>query len=293
MEPTQVPGLKRREFLKAAAATGVVVSGYAAAVQPICAQTAIHTPETGLVAADVFVERDGAKIPVYLVKPEGKGPFKSVVVIHDAFGQHEYIRDVARRFAKEGFIAAAPELFFRDSVKDIKEIPEVIKKLRSFPDKQILDDIAAVLTFVKKVPESDGFVGINGFCWGGRTVWMAIAYIPGFSAGVSWYGLLTGFGGGELQPTQPLDRAAAMKAPVLGLYGGADTNIPVAVVNEMKEKLDQYNRVNEIVIYPDTPHAFHSDPRPSYRKEAAEDGWKRAIAWLNKYLVKQDKKAGH
>jgi carboxymethylenebutenolidase len=290
MEHSQDSGLKRRDFIKAAAVTGVAVSGYAAAVQPICAQTAIHTPETGLVAADVFVERDGAKIPVYLVKPEGKGPFKTVIVIHDAFGQHEYIRDVARRFAKEGFMAAAPELFFRDSVKDIKEIPEVIKKLLTFPDKQILDDVAAVLAFVKKQPESDGFVGVNGFCWGGRTTWMSIAYIPGFSAGVTWYGLLTGFGGGERQPTQPLDRAAAMKAPVLGLYGGADPNIPQAQVDEMKARLEGYNRVFEIVVYPDTPHAFHSDPRPSYRKEAAEDGWKRAIAWFNKYLAAPVKK---
>jgi carboxymethylenebutenolidase len=286
MEHSQDSGLKRRDFIKAAVATGVAVSGYAAAVQPICAQTAIHTPDTGLIAADITVERDGARIPVYLVKPQGPGPFPSIVVIHEIFGQHEHIRDVARRFAKEGFIAAAPELYFREGgVGQIKEIPELIKKVRGIADKQVLDDVAAVLQHVRGLPESNKLVGITGFCWGGRVTWLSVAEVPGFSAGVAWYGPLAGFGGGDLQPAQPLDRAAAMKAPVLGLYGGADAGIPVATVEQMKANLEMYNRTFDIKIYPDTPHAFYADYRPSYRKEAAEDGWKQGIAWFKKYLV--------
>ncbi|HEX7926369.1 MAG TPA: dienelactone hydrolase family protein, partial [bacterium] len=172
MEHTQASGLKRRDFIKAASAAGVAAAGYAAAVQPISAET-ISTPTTGLVAADITVERAGAKIPVYLVKPEGKGPFQSVIVIHEIFGQHEHIRDVARRFAKAGFAAAAPELYFREGgVKHLKEFPEILKVVQSVPDRQVLDDLGAVLEFLKKQPDSNGFVGATGFCWGGGVVWL-------------------------------------------------------------------------------------------------------------------------
>lgn len=290
MEHLQNMGLNRREFIKAAGAAGVAAAGYAAAVQPVGAQT-IHTPETGLSAADVFVERAGARIPVYLVKPQGPGPFPGVVVIHEIFGQHEHIRDVARRFAKEGFIAAAPELYFREGgVKHLTDFPSILKVVQSIPDRQVLDDLIAVVSHVKTLPESNGMVGATGFCWGGGVTWLLAAETREISAGVAWYGRVTNWGSGELHPANPIDRAAAMKAPMLGLYGGKDQGIPVTGVNEMKERLELYNRVAEIVIYPEAGHAFFADYRPSYNKEAAEDGWKRAVAWFKKYLVKPEKK---
>jgi carboxymethylenebutenolidase len=290
MEHSQDTGLKRRTFLKAAGAASVAAAGYAAAVQPISAET-IHTPDTGLVAADITVERDGAKIPVYLVKPSGAGPFPTVIVIHEIFGQHEHIRDVARRFAKEGFIAAAPELYFREGgVKQLTDFPAIIKVVQSVPDRQVLDDLGAVLKFAKGLPDSNGFVGATGFCWGGGMTWLFSIDNPGLSAGVAWYGRLDNWGTGPLHPNNPIDRAAAVKCPMLGLYAGKDQGISVASVNEMKARMEIYNKTAEFMIYPDAEHGFNADYRPSYNKAAAEDGWKRAAAWLKKYAQKQEKK---
>jgi carboxymethylenebutenolidase len=153
------------------------------------------------------------------------------------------------------------------------------------PDRQVLDDLGAVLTYVKSLPESNKAVGVTGFCWGGGMTWLFAADNAGLSAAVAWYGRVTNWGSGDLHPSNPIDRAAAMKSPVLGLYGGKDQGIPVEGVNQMKERLEGYNRVTEIVIYPEAGHGFNADYRPSYDKQAAEDGWKRAIAWFKKYLV--------
>jgi carboxymethylenebutenolidase len=214
-------------------------------------------------------------------------------VIHEIFGQHEHIRDVARRFAKEGFIAAAPELYFREGgVMHLTEFPAILKVVQGIPDRQVLDDLGAVLSYLKKLPDSNGFVGATGFCWGGGVTWLLAADNKELGAAVAWYGRVTNWGSGDLHPYNPIDRAAAMKAPVLGLYGGKDQGIPVAGVNEFKGRLEGYNRVAEFVIYPEAGHGFNSDYRPSYDKAAAEDGWKRAVAWFKKYLVKQEKKAG-
>jgi carboxymethylenebutenolidase len=128
-------------------------------------------------------------------------------------------------------------------------------------------------------------LGITGFCWGGRIVWLYAAHNPQLKAGVAWYGRIVGQTN-ELQPKYPLDVAAAIKAPVLGLYGGADQGIPVETVEQMRQALKAAgNNQPEIIVYPDAPHAFHADYRPSYRKEPAEDGWKRLQAWFKKYGV--------
>jgi carboxymethylenebutenolidase len=279
--PPQVGGLGRRELFKAAGATA---AGFALAVQPISAST-ITTDTAGLTAADIVVPRAGANIPVYLARPSGAGPFPAVIVIHEIFGQHEYLRDVARRFAKEGFIAAAPELYFREGgVKHLTSFDDILKVVRSVPDRQMLDDLGAVLSHVKGLGVSNGKVGATGFCWGGGATWLFVADNPGLGAGVAWYGRMTNWGSGELHPRNPIDVADRMHAPVLGLYGGQDGGIPVTQVEEMKAALARAGKPHEFVVYPDAPHAFHADYRPSYREAAAKDGWQRAVAWFKRHL---------
>ena len=279
---TAAEGIDRRAFIKIA---GISATGYALAVQPLSAET-LHTPETGLVTRDIEVARGADRIPVYLAMPEGSARRPVVIVIHEIFGQHEHIRDVARRFAREGFIAAAPELYFRaGGVKHLKEFPEILKVVGNTPDRQMLDDLGALLTYLKGLPQSSGKVGATGFCWGGGATWLLALDNPQLDAAVAWYGRLSSWGSGELHPHNPMDLAEHLHAPVLGLYGGKDNGIPVADVYAMRDKLKALGKTNEMVIYPDAPHAFHADYRPSYRSEAAQDGWQRCVAWLRKYLA--------
>jgi carboxymethylenebutenolidase len=278
----QSPGLARRTVLKAAGATA---AGYALAVQPVGAET-IVTDTTGILAGDLVVPRAGANIPLYVARPPGDGPFPAVIVIHEIFGQHEHIRDVARRFAKEGFIAAAPELYFREGgVGHLKGFPEILEVVRSVPDRQVLDDLGAVLALLKTMVQGNGKVGATGFCWGGGATWLFAADNPGLDAGVAWYGRMTNWGSGTLHPRNPIDLADRMHAPMLGLYGGQDGGIPPEQVEAMKAALTKAGKTHEFVVYPDAPHAFHADYRPSYREAAAKDGWRRCVDWFRKHLT--------
>ena len=284
-------GLSRRAVLKAGLQAGIqtgvtagLATGFALTVQPVSAQT-IRTPEAGLVTGDFTVTRGGDRVPYYLARPEGVGPFPAVIVIHEIFGQHEHIRDVARRFAHEGYIAAAPELYFREGgVGHLSSFSEVIAVVRSVPDRQMLDDLGAILNAVKALPECNGKVGATGFCWGGGATWLFVADNPDLSAGVAWYGRLTNWAGGSLRPKNPIQLAPRMNAPVLGLYAEADRGIPPSQVEAMRKALQKHGKPHEFHIYPGAPHAFHADYRPSYRPAAAKDGWKRCLAWFEKYL---------
>jgi carboxymethylenebutenolidase len=275
----------RRDVLKAGAA-GLLGAGYALAVQPVSAET-IHTPDDGLVTANKFLDRGGAQLPYYLARPKGAGPFPTVIVIHEIFGLHEYIRDIVRRFAREGFLAAAAELYLRQGdVKGLAAIDEILEIVRKVPDRQMLDDLGALLTTVKALPECNGKIGTTGFCWGGGATWLFVADNPSLSAGVAWYGRMTNWSDGSaLHPKNPVELAAQMNAPVLGLYGGQDAGIPVAQVDAMKAALTQANKPHDFKVYPDAPHGFHADYRPSYRADAAKDGWSRCVGWFRKYLV--------
>ncbi len=271
----------RRTFIKAA---GLTATGFALAVQPITAY-AITTPAAGLAAGDVEVARGGHKIPVYLARPRGKGPFPAIVVIHEIFGQHEHIRDVARRFAHQGYIAAAPELFAREGgVGHLRSFKEVLEVVFSVSDRQMLDDLASVLAHVKRMPQHNGRTGATGFCWGGRTTWLFTADNPGVNAAVAWYGPLAKWGREGLQTLVPIAQAARMNGPVLGLYGGQDRAITQAHIDAMRAALLKAGKPHEFKVYPNAPHAFFADYRRSYRAKAAKDGWARALAWFGKHL---------
>lgn len=270
--------LSRRNFVMTSLA-----AGFALAVQPVTAD-AIVTDAKGLEAGEVKIPIKDEKIPAYRAMPEKGGPFPVVLVVQEIFGVHEHIKDVCRRFAKLGYLAMAPELFARQGdVTKIKEIKDIIAQVVSkVPDNQVMADLDATVAWAKESGKGDtSKLGITGFCWGGRIVWLYSAHSKDLKAGVAWYGRLVGQAT-ELQPKYPLDLVKSLKAPVLGLYGGADMGIPNESVEKMRQALKEAKKPSEIQLYSDTPHGFHADYRPSYRKEQAEDGWKRLLAWYKR-----------
>jgi carboxymethylenebutenolidase len=263
-----------------------LAAGFALAVRPVSAQT-ITTDTNGLEAGEVSIRVADGQIPAYRAVPSSGGPFPTVLVVQEIFGVHEHIKDICRRFAKLGYMAVAPELYARQGdVSKLENIKEIFARVVSkVPDAQVLSDLDATVAWAKSTGKADtARLGITGFCWGGRIVWLYSAHNPDLKAGVAWYGRLVGEAT-ELQPKYPIDLVTELKAPVLGLYGAADTGIPVESVERMQAALKAAGKPSEIILYPDTPHAFYADYRPSYRKEAAESGWKRLREWFHKYGV--------
>jgi len=274
----------RRSALKAA--LGV---GYVAAAGPLMAQTAVKTSAEGLVSGEVTIDVNGFRMPAYRSAPAGKTGLPVVLLVSEIFGVHEYIADVTRRLARQGYLAIAPELFVRQGdPSDFGEVARIQSEIiAKVPDAQVMGDLDACVAWAGAHGGDLNRVAITGFCWGGRIVWLYAAHQPRLKAAVAWYGRLTG-AANAMTPQHPLDLAAQYKAPVLGLYGGADTGIPLEGVERMKAALAQGSaaaRASEFVVYPDTPHAFHADYRPSYRQGPAEDGWQRLLAWLRRYGV--------
>ena len=264
-----------------------LAAGFALAVQPVTAQTMIVTDATSLEAGEIKVPVGDGHMPAYRAMPSAGGPFPVVLVVQEIFGVHEHIKDVCRRFAKLGYLAIAPELYARQGdVSQIADINEIITKVvAKVPDAQVMSDLDATVTWAEKSGTGDvNKLGITGFCWGGRIVWLYAAHSTRLKAGVAWYGPLVR-PASELTPKHPVDVAATLKAPVLGLYGGADSGIPPETVEQMQKALQAAKSQSQIVLYPDTPHGFHADYRPSYRKDQAQDGWKRLQEWFKKYGV--------
>lgn len=271
-------GLGRRAFVATSLATG-----FALAVRPVSAQT-ITTDAKGLVAGDVSI--DG--MPAYRAMPEGAGKFPLVLVVQEIFGVHEHIKDVCRRLAKAGYLAVAPELFARQADVSKMEMSEIVSKVvPKVPDDQVMRDLDATANWAKKSGKVDGDrVGITGFCWGGRIAWLYAAHTPAPRAAVAWYGKLSN-ATNTLQTSSVMDVAPRLKAPVLGLYGELDGSIPLGQIEQMKKELadpkaSKAAAASEFVVYPGAGHAFNADYRPSYKKDAAEDGWKRMLAWFKK-----------
>lgn len=280
-------GASRRTAMRVVLGAGIGV-GYAAAAMPIMAQTAIATPADGLTAGKVSIDVAGFKLPAYRAGPAGKTGLPVVLVIQEIFGVHEYIADTCRRFAKAGYLAIAPEMYARQGdPSQYTEIAKLQSELVSkVPDAQVMADLDATVKWAGENGGDLNKVGITGFCWGGRITWLYAAHGP-VKAGVAWYGRLVGQAS-ENTPKHPVDIAAQLKAPVLGLYGEKDSGIPLDTIDKMKAALKDGSaaaKASEFVVYPDAPHAFHADYRASYRKEAAEDGWKKAIAWFKTHGV--------
>jgi carboxymethylenebutenolidase len=269
--------ISRREFVVTSLA-----AGFALAVPPAKADDVIHTSANGLVAGEVKIPVGDGDMPAYRAMPKGKGPFPTVLVVQEISGVHEHIRDVCRRFAHAGYFAVAPELYARQGdVSTLTSIDEIVKQVVSkVPDEQVMHDLDHAVAWAKASGSADtARLGITGFCWGGRIVWLYAAHNPELKAGVAWYGRLVGQPS-ALTPKHPIDLVDELRAPVLGLYGGADQGISLDSIDKMRAALKAAGKPGEIIVYPDAQHGFHADYRPSYNKEAATDGWLRALAWF-------------
>jgi carboxymethylenebutenolidase len=277
------PGASRRAALKMA--LGV---GYAVAAMPVMTQTAIKTPFDGLQTGEVSYDVAGFQVPAYFAAPEGRAHLPVVLVIHEVLGVHEYIADICRRFARAGYLAIAPELYARQGDPSAygelgKLLTEVVNQV---PDAQVLGDLDGAVRWASAHGGDTTKVAVTGFCWGGRIAWLYAAHAP-IRAAVAWYGSVVGMPN-AFRPQNPIDVAARMRAPVLGLYGEQDGGIPLDTLDKMKTVLvagTEASRASRFVVYPDAPHAFHADYRTSFRAGPAEDGWKRCLAWFKAHGV--------
>jgi len=278
--PQSSDGVDRRDFLKVA-----LGSGFALAALPVVAQSVIKTDATGLSAGTVNLTIAGQTVPVYRAQPAGKKNLPVILVISEIFGVHEHIADVARRFAKLGYLAIAPDLFVRqgDAVHAEREVlmRDIVGKT---PDAQVMSDLDACVAWAKQNNGNIDKLGITGFCWGGRVTWLYAAHNPKVRAGVAWYGRLEGTPN-QYSPSNPIDAAASLTVPVLGLYGAKDTGIPQESIEKMKAALVKGKSGSTFVVYADSGHAFHADYRPSYVEKDARDGWTRATAWFKDHGV--------
>ncbi|MBK5293346.1 MAG: dienelactone hydrolase family protein [Acidobacteriia bacterium] len=269
----------RREFF-----VTKLAAGFALAVQPVTPQT-ITTATDGLVAGEVKIPVKDGEIPAYRAMPAKGSRFPVALVVQEIFGVHEHIKDICRRFAKAGYLAIAPEMYARQGdVSNLSSVPDIISKVVSkVPDGQVMSDLDAAVAWAGKTGKANvSKLGITGFCWGGRVVWLYSAHNPKLKAGVAWYGRLVGQPS-ENNPKHPIDVAASLHGPVLGLYGGKDQGIPLDTVEKMREALKAAGKKgSEIIVYPEAQHGFHADYRPSYGKADAEDGWRRLLEHFKK-----------
>jgi carboxymethylenebutenolidase len=272
----------RREFLVTALAVG-----FAAAVRPSAAEAVITTDTAGIIAGEVKVPVPGGSTPGYRAHPTKPSGMPLVLVVEEIFGVHEHIKDVCRRLAKAGYYAVAPELFARQGdptkVSDPQRIMQDI--VAKTPDAQVLADLDATVKFAVSSGADKNKIAITGFCWGGRITWLYAAHAPNVKAGAAWYGRIDG-ARSDLQPKWPIDVAATLKTPVLGLYGGKDDGIPLDQVEKMRAELAKGPSKSEIVVYQDAGHGFHADYRPSYVEADAKDAWKRMLDWFAAHGVK-------
>ncbi len=271
----------RRDFVKITLGTG-----FAAAVLPTLSQAAISTDSEGLEVGTVQLNIDGQAVPVYRAQPKGASKLPVVLLVSEIFGIHHYIADIARRYAKLGYLVLAPDLFVRQGdATQYESIPELMKAIiAKVPDAQVMRDLDACVAWAGEHGGDLSRMAVTGYCWGGRITWMYAAHNPKLKAGAAWYGRLVQ-DKNALQPQHPVDIAGELRVPVLGLYGGKDSGISLASVEQMKAGLAKGNSGSEIVVYPDAGHGFHADYRPSYVEADAQDGWKRCLDWFRRHGV--------
>jgi carboxymethylenebutenolidase len=272
--------LARRGFVM-----GSLMTGFTLATTRVEAQE-IHTDATGLDAGETRVPVSDGALPAYFARPTGAGPFPTVLVIEEIFGVHEYIKDICRRLAHQGYLAVAPELYAR--IADLSKMTDVGKIVHDVimkaPDATLLADLDATASWAAANHGDAARLAVTGFCRGGRDTWLYATHNPHLKAAVAWYGPVTG-PTSVIQPQNPIDVAAQLKCPLLGMYGGEDPSIHVPDVQETAERAKAAGKVVDIIVYPDAGHGFHADYRPSYKPNDAADGWQRMLAWFHKYGV--------
>lgn len=276
MQDSKPSAFDRRDFLAASIATG-----FALAVKPVAAST-ITTDASGLQTSTVSITVPGGPLPAYCAKPAAaKGPLPTVIVVQEIFGVHEHIQDLCRRLAKLGYLAIAPELYFRQG--DARKYPDIDKLLSEIvakvPDAQVMDDLDATAAWAATHGGDEKRLAITGFCWGGREVWLYSAHNPNLKAAAAWYGPIEP-PKAPLKPINPIDIAADIKVPVIGFYGGKDQGISQESVEKMRAALTAAHKTFDLNVYPDAGHGFNADYRPSYNAAAATAAWAKMLAWF-------------
>jgi carboxymethylenebutenolidase len=271
--------LRRRAFIVTS-----IGAGFALAVQPVSSQT-ITTDSNGLIAGPVKVPVKDGEVPAYRAMPDKGGPFATILVVHEAWAVHEHIQDICRRLAKLGYYAIAPDLFARYADVSKMETSAIVQNVMSkVTADQAGSDLDACVAFAKASGKANtDKLAVIGFCFGGGIVWQYAARNRALKTGVAYYGQLSR----RFAPDNKsaLDLAPDLTVPVLGLYGGKDQGIPLEQVEKMRAELKEAGNPSQIIVYPDADHAFVADYRPSYNKAAAEDAWKRMLAWFKYYGV--------
>ena len=272
-----------RRGLTLALTGGYALAAWSAEAEPV------KTDGAGLIQSMVDLPAADRKIPAFIARPlRGRHPV--VVLVSEIFGLHEYVRDTCRRLAKLGFVVIAPDFFARAGDPSVlTDFPAIMKIVGQSSDKQVTSDLKAAIAYLKAQPFADTTrMGITGYCWGGNIVWEACARLPDFKAGVAWYGRLSGdYAANDTEGKRALELASDLKNPVLGLYAEKDSGIPMADVEKMKVALKASGKTaSDIIVYPGVQHGFHADYRPSYDKAAAEDGWKKMLAFFAENGVK-------
>ena len=282
---TEIAGLRDYPLARRGVLMSGLISGFTLATQLVEAQ-AIRTDTAGIEAGTTEIATTDGKLPAYFARPARRGPFPVILVNEEIFGVHEYIKDVCRRLAKAGYLAVATEYYARigdlSTMTDIKQI--LADVILQTPDAQYMADLDATADWAQHHDGSATRLGVMGFCRGGRQTWLYAAHNPRVKAAVAFYGPL----GGEpsaIQPRTALDVAGEIKCPFLGLYGGQDQSIPVDAVRQAEAKAKAAHKIIDVVVYPDAPHGFHADYRPSYRQADAEDAWKRMLTWFHRFGV--------
>lgn len=280
-------GMSRRQFLARMSVAGIGLAGFAMAAESVAGEV-ITTPSDGIIVTNGTVPAQNFQIPIYTARPAISGKYPIVIVIPEIFGMHEHIRDVTRRFAREGFLSITFEPYAREGgVLHLPDIESVRKVVDPVPDSRVMEDLDVVRAYAMKHPAGKADrIGVTGFCRGGMYALLFAAYNHGINAAVAWYGQLRPPKTPGVRSFGPIEVAEKINCPVLGLYGDADMGIPAADVKEMAAALKAAGKTAEFVLFPGAPHAFHADYRPSYRPEAARDAWDRCLAWFEKYLRK-------
>jgi carboxymethylenebutenolidase len=278
-------GMTRRQVLARMISAGVGLAGFATASSSVAGEV-ITTPGDGLAVADGTVQSGDFPVPIYEARPAASGKYPILIVIPEIFGMHEHIKDVTRRFAKEGYFSITFEPYAREGgVLNLPDIQAVRKVSDFVPDARVMADLDAIVAYAKKQPFArPDRIGVTGFCRGGTYTLLYAAHNHELKAAVAWYGRIRLEKIEDIRTVDPLDVAAQINTPLLGLYGEADLGIPAADVREMEARLRAAGKTAEFVLYPGAPHAFFADYRPSYRPEAARDAWGRCIAWFRRYL---------
>ena len=282
---TEIAGLRDYPLARRGLMMTGLISGFTLATTRVDAQM-IHTDTVGLDAGETKIPTTDGDLPASYARPAKGGPFPIVLVIEEIFGLHERVKDLCRRLAKDGYLAVATEFYARIAdLSKMTDVPTTFKEVISkAPDGQMMSDLDSTAAWAAKNKGSARKLGVTGFCRNGRAVWLYAAHSPHLKAAVAWYGPVN-TAGTDIQPKNPLDIAGELKCPLLGLYAGQDAGIKVADVRAAQAKAEAAGKIVDIVIFPDAPHAFNADYRPSYRATDANTAWNRMLTWFKTYGV--------